>query len=109
MRLGLPKASKIGLSVSFSKPFHKRNGGGVTRSQTDSYNSGGESWWSIRAKVAERDGHKCRDCGTPENPKDKVYHECHHLKELSKGGQTVMSNLVLLCTKCHSLKHRHLR
>jgi 5-methylcytosine-specific restriction endonuclease McrA len=38
-----------------------------------------------------------------------VYHDVHHLIELSGGGRTVMSNLVTICKTCHARRHPHLR
>lgn len=96
--------------------FFKRNKSGVTRIVRDTYrkkpllntkSAKADTWWSICAKVKARDGYKCVQCRTPERKEKGGYLHVHHIRELSKGGQTVMSNLISLCDKCHHTKHRH--
>lgn len=51
------------------------------------------------AIVRERDGHRCRVCGS----RDRV--EVHHIRYRSRGGDHRMSNLVCLCAGCHGRVH----
>lgn len=92
------------------KPFMKRGKSGVTRIVRDTYGtSKQDSWWTIRAAVIKRDGGKCFKCGCLEDPRNGVHHQVHHIRELSKGGTTTMSNLMTLCKACHERQHKHLR
>jgi hypothetical protein len=56
--------------------------------------------WMRRAVVV-RDGEVCSfpGCGRTR------YLECHHIVPVSKGGETVLDNLVLVCWEHHSLVH----
>ena len=90
------------------KPFMKRRGG-VTRIVVDTYGTKSQSWWAIAKEVRQRDQHKCQDCGLLEDPKNGINHDVHHIKPLSKGGRTVMLNLILLCKNHHAARHKHLR
>jgi anti-sigma28 factor (negative regulator of flagellin synthesis) len=56
-------------------------------------------WEARRKQIVEREGNKCSDCG------NWRHLHLHHLKPLSKGGSNKISNLELLCEKCHSKKH----
>lgn len=53
----------------------------------------------LRVKVLERDGYRCRRCGASKNL------TVHHRHWRSRGGKTVLSNLLTLCEDCHSLVH----
>lgn len=48
--------------------------------------------------LIERDGNKCKICGTIENM------TIDHIVPVVKGGQNVISNLQLLCRSCNSRK-----
>lgn len=89
------------------RPSYRGGASGVSKIVRESY-SGQESWWSIRKRVIERDNHCCRDCGVREDPKNGIYHDVHHIIELSQGGTTTMNNLKTQCKKCHEKKHVHL-
>jgi hypothetical protein len=52
----------------------------------------------IRAKVYERDGHRCLKCGTPEDL------TLDHILAISKGGKWTVKNLQTLCEKCNNEK-----
>ncbi|MCX7596799.1 MAG: HNH endonuclease [Fischerella sp.] len=55
------------------------------------------SWREIRSKVLQRDNRKCQVCG-------KEYSgQVHHIIPKSKGGTNDLSNLILLCGRCHML------
>jgi len=67
----------------------------IRRTSTQAY--GTRSDWSIiSAAVKKRDGHKCRLCPRV------TYLQVDHIIPISKGGQTVMTNLWTLCDICHS-------
>lgn len=75
---------------------------GVVRIKRDSYSNASTTWYTIKAKVLERDRHKCVQCSST------AHLNTHHIRPLSKGGRTIMSNLITLCEDCHSRRHRHL-
>lgn len=93
----------------------KRSATGVTKIKRDGYStvngfSKNNEWWAIRAAVVKRDGGKCVPC------KRKGLaikgSEVHHVLPLSKGGRTVMTNLMTVCQLCHERRHpgnHHLR
>lgn len=67
----------------------------------------GPDWAKIRLAVIERDGYRCAECGSNEAPL-----HVHHIKPYRyfKGDYEKAnnpSNLVTLCTKCHSKKKIH--
>lgn len=53
----------------------------------------------LRAKVLERDGHRCTLCGATDNL------EMHHKVPLSQGGTNHLNNLQTLCDPCHKIIH----
>ena len=53
----------------------------------------------VRPKVLERDGYKCRECGSRKRL------EVHHIVPLSKGGSPWPKNCKTLCRKCHMRLH----
>jgi hypothetical protein len=57
---------------------------------------------AILRALDQRDG-KCTFPGCC----NKAYLEAHHLKHWGRGGETEMSNLVLLCTFHHTFVHEH--
>ena len=57
---------------------------------------------SIRYDVMRRDGFKCVLCGATQ--KDGITLHVDHIKPVSKGGKTEMSNLRTLCNRCNSGK-----
>ena len=52
----------------------------------------------IRFMVYERDGHRCRKCGSTYNL------EIDHIFPISKGGKTTLDNLQTLCHNCNVAK-----
>lgn len=94
----------------FTKPkVYKRADGSarIVRARYSSAESG--SWWTLRAEVTLRDGGKCKAklisgkfCGQPAV-------DVHHIVPISRGGQTVKSNLISLCKDCHAARHSHMR
>lgn len=55
--------------------------------------------WRMRAQVLMRDGAKCRLCGASPNDGAKLHVD--HIHPWSKGGQTVVDNLQILCNVCN--------
>lgn len=53
--------------------------------------------------VHERDGERCRKCGT-KGSKDNPL-QVHHKKPRCKGGTNNPDNLELLCANCHKREH----
>lgn len=58
-------------------------------------------WMATREKVIARDGHVCRKCPSRENL------QVDHIRPVSKGGTTTMSNLWTLCADCHAKRPGH--
>ena len=55
--------------------------------------------WRLRALVLMRDGARCRLCGAV--PNDRIGLHVDHVKPWSKGGETVLENLRILCNVCN--------
>lgn len=98
--------------------FVKRRVDGTLRIVRDGYSNARQDWWTISKKVLERDGYQCRatlidDSGSrrrcPNSRHTGHRLEVHHIKELSKGGKTIMANLLTLCERCHRQRHHHLK
>jgi len=63
-----------------------------------------ERFGGNRAKVLERDGHRCVDCGDTDNL--HVHHKDGNGRNVPKEKQNNdMSNLVTLCSTCHTNQH----
>ena len=90
------------------KPFFKKSKNGVTKIVRATYGKPSD-WYALTKEVKKRDGHKCLFCGKPESSKEGVYHDVHHIKELSKGGTNAKANLATTCKVCHKRRHRHMR
>jgi 5-methylcytosine-specific restriction endonuclease McrA len=71
-----------------------------------------------REYIFLRDKGKCCDCGKLcgggwiyyKGGRIKTFqlnatHEIHHIIPLDKGGECIMSNLILLCMSCHYKRH----
>lgn len=52
----------------------------------------------ILARVIDRDGNQCRECGSADNL------TLDHIMPASKGGTSEISNLQLLCADCNNKK-----
>ncbi len=61
------------------------------------------SWSATCTTVKVRDGYKCRKCSSTE------FLQVDHIIPVSKGGQSVPSNLWTLCDICHSKRPGHKR
>lgn len=55
--------------------------------------------WRLRAQVLMRDDAKCRLCGS--TPKDGAKLQVDHIVPWSRGGETVLTNLQILCERCN--------
>jgi hypothetical protein len=52
-------------------------------------------WGERQRRCLERDGHRCRLCGSVERL------HIHHVKPISFGGTHTLLNLITLCRRCH--------
>lgn len=59
------------------------------------------NFWNVREYVFHRDNHKCQnpDC---KNKSENPILQLHHIVFRGNGGTDVPSNLITLCTKCHT-------
>ncbi|MGI4814411.1 MAG: HNH endonuclease [Janthinobacterium lividum] len=57
------------------------------------------AWKRIRQEVFIRDGHTCAYCGSKSNRL-----ECDHVHPVSRGGLTILDNLVAACFSCNRSK-----
>jgi 5-methylcytosine-specific restriction endonuclease McrA len=55
--------------------------------------------WRLRAQVLVRDGATCRLCGA--NPQSGAKLHVDHIKPWSRGGETTLDNLQILCEICN--------
>lgn len=74
------------------------------RSQVIPYRYNPPDWAMRRRLVYDRDGGRCRRCGTIV-PLDKSH--IHHVVRRAAGGGHSLDNLVVLCKDCHSLMPEH--
>jgi ATP-dependent DNA helicase RecQ len=58
------------------------------------------SYERLRQQVLGRDGWRCQSCGMMSNL------EVHHKKFRSHSGDDSDTNLITLCTQCHTEMHR---
>ncbi|MDJ0796020.1 MAG: HNH endonuclease [Calothrix sp. MO_167.B12] len=56
-----------------------------------------ETWREIRQEVLERDNRQCQVCGKEHSA------QVHHIIPRSQGGTNELSNLIVLCGRCHML------
>jgi len=56
--------------------------------------------WPAIAQEKLRETNLCQRCGTKEDL------EVHHIVAVSVGGNNELSNLVVLCHKCHRAEHK---
>lgn len=55
---------------------------------------------ALRQRVLRRDAWRCQFCGSRQNL------EVHHQEFRSHSGEDSETNLITLCSNCHSLAHR---
>lgn len=56
----------------------------------------------LMKRVLERDGWRCRKCGSLENL------QVHHKMRRSRQGNDTLANLITLCAHCHMAEHGQL-
>lgn len=73
---------------------------------------GGTHWKRQRRLARERDQHRCRDCGTAEQPHGYQL-DVHHVEPFPRDGTSQekhranrLENLVTLCRPCHAARER---
>lgn len=80
----------------------------VRRTATEAYGTKTE-WAALSAACIRRDGNRCTRCPATSTPGNRL--NAHHKIPVSRGGKSVLWNLVTLCQRCHSLQpfHGHMR
>jgi predicted transcriptional regulator len=68
------------------------------RTVTPRFEIAADSWAELRQQVFKRDGFKCVYCGGTEQL------SCDHSTPITRGGLTIISNLVTACKACNSSK-----
>ncbi len=69
-----------------------------SRCSAHTYRNGStRSWRTTRAKILERDEHRCQQCGRPGD-------EVDHITPLVDGGSDRETNLRTLCHDCHAAR-----
>lgn len=58
-------------------------------------------FWNVREYVLHRDKHKCQNPNCKNKDKSPIL-EIHHIVFKDNGGPDTPSNLITLCTKCHT-------
>jgi len=66
-----------------------------------------DNWGTIRKKVLARDNYTCTKCGIRGGRVSPVTLHAHHILAVGKGGSHEKSNLMTLCSKCHSEEPGH--
>ena len=66
------------------------------------YQQGTLQGWQLRHYVLHRDGWQCRYCHKPATEKNKL--ELDHVVPVSRGGPSVVGNLVAACRRCNRKK-----
>lgn len=74
--------------------------------KTDFYRS--PSWIALAKKIRERDNFTCQQCGRY-GPNGGGELHVHHIIPRGRGGSNDPSNLVTLCSDCHSMQPHHSR
>jgi len=65
----------------------------------------------IMEAIMERDNYQCQDCGAAiPKDRDKSNHGyLHHIVPLLQGGKDEPANIILLCSSCHSKRHKRIQ
>lgn len=87
-------------NVNWSGGYKYKNGG-------EAYHGG---WEKIRKTIRERDGHRCRRCGSRGRGRSLEVHHIIPIRRWDTPAEANRSeNLVTLCWKCHAEAERILR
>ncbi len=67
-----------------------------------------DEWREKRNIILERDGHKCRNCGSGSELEvhHRQYHTSKHTGAFKKPWQYNDHNLITLCSRCHKAGHK---
>jgi len=57
--------------------------------------------WRLRFIVMRRDNFKCKNCGRSPATDPTIILHVDHIKAWANGGETVLENLQMLCSKCN--------
>jgi HNH endonuclease len=60
-----------------------------------------ESYRELRRTILDRDGRRCRHCGT------QRHLQVHHIQSRGQLGNDEEDNLITVCVDCHGKLHRH--
>lgn len=105
----LSRRRPLGTVGAVGRSRSRTTGTGVKRIVRDSYR--GLEWYALVKQVWARD-RGCVACKLPLGSLDdegkKIKFDCHHIRKLSSGGTTTLSNLMCLCSKCHEKRHPHM-
>ena len=63
-----------------------------------------KDFYNLREYILHRDGHKCQNLDCKNKSTNQIL-ELHHIVFKSDGGSDSPSNLITLCTKCHTPKN----
>jgi len=69
-------------------------------------------WTLFRMRIIKKRGRKCEDCGFQEGTNSDYYSELHvhHLKRIIDNGELCNpENVVVVCSKCHGIRHRKVK
>lgn len=64
----------------------------------------GAAWVKLRKRILERDRHLCQPCLQSEPSRVTQAREVDHVVPKAKGGTDDETNLVAICTPCHTAK-----
>jgi len=64
----------------------------------------GINYQAIRRQVFERDSYTCQYCGAKQGTEQWDTMWMDHIIPISKGGKTVLSNLITACARCNNHK-----
>jgi len=65
-------------------------------------------WIALARQIRNRDNFTCQRCGKY-GPNDGGELHVHHIKPRGRGGSNDPSNLITLCSDCHSMQPHHRR
>lgn len=102
----LTKPTALARQVQRYERQQERKAAKVAREKAEA-----QAWRVLSLKVYARDKGLCRVCGVQTTPAGKghpaQWGAVHHIVYRSAGGGDAMSNLILLCFRCHDLEHQH--